>query len=617
MESLPVLSIEMVLVLALLAFAIFLFVTEMLRVDVTALLIMTLLGLMITIPGLDGLVRPDVLFAGFSSNAVMSIIAVMIIGGGLDKTGVMEQVASFILRIGGATEKRTVSLVSTTVGVTSSFMQNVGATALFMPVVARISARAGYPLSRLLMPMGFCAILGGTITMVGSSPLIMLNDLLRSASDAGIEGLHTFGLFSVAPVGLALVFSGLAYFLIFGRYILPPVEQEATATRGAGTLEYLRRVYGIDAWVHEVFVPRSSPLVGQDIQHIQEYYEVRVVASRYGGRTLVCPPMEAPIAAPAALAVVAEPDNLERFVEEGGLRMRSQLRSFRQTLGRQTAGIAEIVIPPDSGVDGQSVRELRLRATYGLSLISLYRGGETINSKLQDLKFQAGDTLVCHTRWEDLERLERNRDFVVVTSEYPRERARPQKVAMALMFFALAIFLVMFTDLVLPVALLTGAVGMVISGVLTMDEAYRAVSWKTVFLLAGLLPLGFAVESSGAANYIAQHALAVMGDVPAWVLQTLVAVLATIFSLVMSNVGATVLLVPIAMNLAVAAGADPAMFALTVAISTSNSFLIPTHQVNALIMGPGGYKVSDFLRAGGIMTVLFLVVSLLTLNLFF
>ncbi len=277
----------------------------------------------------------------------------------------------------------------------------------------------------------------------------------------------------------------------------------------------------------------------------------------------------------------------------------------------------EIVLPPDSHAVGKSVRELRLRATYGLSLISLFRGGETINARLQDIKFESGDTLVCHTRWEDLERLEKDRDFVVVTSEYPRERARPQKLAAALAFFALAIALVMFTDLVLPVALLTGAVGMVVSGVLTMDEAYRSVSWKTVFLLAGLLPLGFAVQSSGAANYIAQHALALMGDVPVWVLQTLVAVLATVFTLVMSNVGATVLLVPIAINLAVAAGADPAMFALTVAISTSNSFLIPTHQVNALIMGPGGYRVADFMRAGGVMTVLFLVVSLLTLNLVF
>ena len=175
----------------------------------------------------------------------------------------------------------------------------------------------------------------------------------------------------------------------------------------------------------------------------------------------------------------------------------------------------------------------------------------------------------------------------------------------------------LFTDILLPVALLTGAVGMIVTGVLTMDEAYQAVSWKTVFILAGLLPLGIAVQTSGTANWISQYVLYLLGDVSIWTLQLAIAVLATAFTLVMSNVGATVLLVPIAVNLATTIGADPAMFALTVAVSTSNSFLIPTHQVNALIMGPGGYRVADFLRAGGIMTILFLAISLIMLNIAF
>jgi di/tricarboxylate transporter len=190
-------------------------------------------------------------------------------------------------------------------------------------------------------------------------------------------------------------------------------------------------------------------------------------------------------------------------------------------------------------------------------------------------------------------------------------------VALALAFFAIALGMVLFTDILLPVALMTGAVGMIVFGVLTMDEAYRAISWKTVFLLAGLLPLGIAVESSGTAAYIARHLIADFGMLPVWALQTVLAVLATFFSLLISNVGATALLVPIAINLAQGIGADPAMFALTVAISTSNSFLLPTHQVNALIMGPGGYRVVDFLRAGSIMTVIFIAVSLLVLNLIF
>ncbi len=618
MESLPVLTTEMAIVLSIVVFAVFLFVTELVRVDVAAILVMTLLGLLIYVPSLEGLLSPDILFSGLSSNAVVSIIAVMILGGGLDKTGVMERVAWVILRFGGQTERKVVSLVSGTVAAVSSFMQNIGATALFLPVVSRISYRTGLPMSRLVMPMGFCAILGGTMTMVGSSPLIMLNDLIDHANEKlpADQVMDEFGLFAVAPVGIALVASGLAYFLLFGRRILPAGETR-TVRRGAGTVRYLRRIYGMDAAVREVEVPLGSPLVGKDIKTVQREYEVKIVASRYAGKVLVSPPIEAPIAAPATLAVIAPPAELKHFIADGGLALRPKLKEFRHLLARSIAGVAEIVVPPDSHLIGKSVRDLRLRMTYGLTLISILRAGETIRNRLQNVPFEAGDTLVCHTRWDNLARLERDRDFVIVTTDYPREEQHPYKVALALAFFALSLGLVLFSNIMLPIALMTGAVGMIVFGVLTMDEAYRAVSWKTVFLLAGLLPLGHAVETSGTAAYVAQHLLAWLGDVPAWVLQALVAVLAAFFTLVMSNVGATVLLVPFAINLALAAGADPAMFALTVAISTSNSFILPTHQVNALIMGPGNYRVAHFLRAGSVMTLLFLVVSLVVLNLVF
>jgi len=315
--------------------------------------------------------------------------------------------------------------------------------------------------------------------------------------------------------------------------------------------------------------------------------------------------------------VLGSAERVQAFADEYGLRVSSRLDTFSELLVHTNAGIAEIVIPPDSDHIGKTTRDLWLRKTFGMSVLAIHRGEQTITEGVRDVPFQAGDTLVCHSSWEALARLAKDRDFVVVTSEYPREELRPHKVQFALVFFVLALALVLFTDLRLSIALLTGAMGIVVSRVLTMDEAYEAVSWKTVFLLASLIPLGQAVETTGTAEWIAQQTLAVLGDVPGWLLQAAIAVLATFFTLVMSNVGATVLLVPLAVNIALAAGADPALFALTVAIATSNSFLIPTHQVNALIMGPGGYKVADFMRAGGIMTLLFLVVSLVMLNLVF
>jgi len=319
------------------------------------------------------------------------------------------------------------------------------------------------------------------------------------------------------------------------------------------------------------------------------------------------------------LGVVAGPDDLAHFVEKYGLRKRDELRSFSESLAATKAGIAEVVIPPGSDLVGKSARDVWMRNRYGLAMVALHRDGKTMREgdDIRSMPFHPGDTLVVHTTWQVLARLEKDRNFVVVTTEFPHEEERPHKVGWAGLFFAIALFLVLFTDIRLSIALLTGAVGMILSGVLKIDEAYQAVSWKTVFLLASLIPLGLAVETTGTAKWIAEQTLNVVGHMPIWVIQTAVAALATFFTLVMSNVGATVLLVPLAVNIAIGVGADPAVFALTVAIATSNSFLIPTHQVNALIMGPAGYRVPDFMRAGGVMTILFLVVMMLMMSLVF
>jgi di/tricarboxylate transporter len=621
-QSVP--TLEVAWVSSILLLTIYLFVFEIVEVDIAAVCIMVLIGLMGMIGPWIGIefpfVPPQHLFDGFASNAVISIIAVMIIGAGLDKTGIMNKVASLILRYGGTTEKRIIPLISGTVGIISSFMQNVGAAALFLPVVSRISARSGLPLSRLLMPMGFCAILGGTVTMVGSSPLILLNDLIINSNRtlSANEQMETFGLFSVTPIGIALLVAGIAYFMLVGKFILPIVATKGA--KGGNTADYLKRVYGVSFRVSEIDVPADSSLVGRVIDAVEKQYGIRIVGL-YINKNLKLAPgglgRDVEIPASGTIAVMASDESLDAFVAANQLEPRPQLNVFSEVLAVNKAGIAEVVIPPNSEVIGKSARDIWLRKTYGLSTLVMYRRGETIREGVRDLPFEAGDTLVCHVSWENLYRLEKNKNFVIVTSEYPREDTRPQKVWHALFFFLVAILLILFSDLRLSVSLLTGALGMILAGVMTMDEAYRAVSWKTVFLLASLIPLGMAVENTGTAAWIAQQTLSMLGDVPIWVIQAALAALATFFTLVMSNVGATVLLVPLAVNMAIQAGGDPALFALTVAIATSNSFLIPTHQVNALLMGPAGYKVPDFIRAGSIMTALFLVVMLIMMNIVF
>ena len=620
MNAASTLTPEIILVLGLLFFTVFLFVSELVRIDVAAVSIMVALGLSTVVPGLEPVISSNELFDGFSSNAVMSIIAVMIIGAGLDKTGIMSRVANWILAKGGSTETRITPMISGTVGIISSFMQNVGAAALFLPVVSRISRRTNIPMSRLLMPMGFCAILGGTVTMVGSSPLILLNDLMLSSNRALPEQhqMQTFNLFDVTPIGLALIATGILFFMVFGRFVLPEIKGEKKRETTTRTAEYFERVYGISGELFELQATLDSPLVGMTIMQIERTLEnvPFMLAIRNGDEISVVPDGKDVIWVNSYIGVLSNKRQLVKFARQYKLRIVKGENHFSNVMNAQETGIAEIVVPPGSGLVGQTLNDLQLRRNDGLHILRIYRAGYTLEDKVRETPLQGGDTLVVHTSWRNLKKLRNSDDYAIVT-DHVDEELRPNKIKPAVFFFLVAISLVLFSELRLSISLLVGAIGMVLAGVLTMDEAYRSVSWKTVFLLASLIPLGLAVENSGTAAWIAMHTLQILGDVPIWLLQTVIAVLATIFTLVMSNIGATVLLVPLAINIAVGAGADPALFALTVAIATSNSFIIPTHQVNALIMGPAGYRVIDFMRAGSIMTILFLIVSLCMLNLIF
>ena len=606
------LTADMMLVLVILTATIGLFVSELVRVDIAAILVMVVIGL-------TGLVPATELFNGFASNAVLSIIAVMILGAGLDRTGVMTVVSAFILKLGGKTVARIVPLISGTVGLISGIMQNVGATALFMPVMSRISTRTNIPLSRLLMPMGTCAILGGTLTMVGSSPLILLNDLIENANQSlppGVQTLETFHLFDVTPVGLALLAAGIVYFLIAGKFLLPQAKEKARGVP-AKTKAYFADVYGIKGDVYELLVTVDSPLVGMTIADTEEMEDApMLLAIRNTDEPRLAPPSDEMIWVGTILGVMGTRDVVGRFALENQCRVQPRLQTFGGLFNASRAGISEVVIPPGSRLVGQTVGEVRLRTRYGISVLAINRRGEVLTEGVRDTELETGDCLVSHSTWRVLSAVARERDFIVATA-IPKEEQRPHKVSHALVFFAISMSMIIFSDYRLSISLLVGAMGMVLTGVLSMDEAYRSVSWKTVFLLASLIPLGQAMERTGTAAWIAQEIMVILGDVPELTIQVALAVMATIFSLVMSNVGATTILVPISVSIALATGANPAMYALIVALSTSNAFILPTHQVNALIMGPGGYRVADFIRVGTPMSLIFIVVMLTVVNLIF
>ena len=598
---------EMILTMIVLVFVICLFVFEWVRVDVVGIMMMVLLPLI-------GLISPKEAFVGLSSNAVCSIIAVIIIGAGLDKTGVMNKVAKPILALAGNSEGKIMLLVSGTVGIISSMMQNIGAAALFLPATQRISKRIGIPTSRILMPMGFCAIIGGTLTLVGASPTILLNDLMV----LGGEKLAPFGLFTQTPIGVCLLLTALAYFLFFGRFILPT----SSGKTGKGASDVLIKEYqGVNSIV-EMHVPKDTGKTGiLDDLDIRPRFLVTVIGISSPSTRTTChvPHSYEEIGSGDDIAVVGKRANIEQLAHEYGWEIKPALETFAESLANTNAGMAETVVSPRSELIGKTLNEVDFKELFGLNPLVLFKDGRKYYSGLTNIRLAMGDTLLLQGPWEKFHIL-KNRPqprSLIFASPLEGEILRPQKAMFAVGWLAIALFQIIVLKIQLSVALMSGALGMIITGVLTVDEAYQSVDWMTVFLLAGLIPLGIAFEKTGTAAFIAQTVLGFIGTPSPIVLLGVVGIMTSFFTLVISNVGATVLLVPLCMNMAVMAGGDPRMAALVVGLSASNTFVLPTHQVNALIMRPGGYRTVDYAKAGAVMTVLFLSVELTVIYFFY
>jgi di/tricarboxylate transporter len=584
----------MLMVVAVIGLAIFLFVSEWVRVDVVGIMMMVILPIM-------GLISGKEAFVGLSSNAVVSIIAVIIIGAGLDKTGIINRLVRPIVRLAGRSESRIIILISVTVATISAFMQNIGAAALFLPAIQRISKRLSIPVSNLLMPIGFSAILGGTQTLIGCSPLILLNDLLIPFK------LKPFNLFDVTPIGFALVCGGILYFVTFGRFLLPGRKDLGDQMETASTFP--------DAYRHlgEMFELKSSGDGADSLapRTIRDHYLVHVIAfvQNPGGVKVFSLDPTQSLPSNSDIVVLGRRENVQRLASDYRMSVKDGLQVFAEDMSPTVSGMVEAVVSPRSEIVDKTMGEVYFRQQFQVNPLALYRRDKIYYAGLSNIVLQPGDTILLQGSWERFKILQDKHSFLFSTP-FDAEILRPEKTLMAGICFVVAIGLVIFSNLRLSVCLMAGALGMILTRVISIDEAYRSVDWRTIFLLGGLIPLGIATEKTGTAAFIAHKTLAMLGDVSPIVLLTAIGVLSTLFTLVISNVGATVLLVPLVVNMAILASADPRMAALVVGLATSNSFMLPTHQVNALYMGPGGYRSVDFMRAGSIMSIIFIVIMI-------
>jgi di/tricarboxylate transporter len=575
----------------------------------------------VVVIGLTGLIPSERVFDGFAGNAVIAIIAIMIMGAGLDRAGVLSLTANFVMRMARGKESRLGVVINSVASLFSSVIPSQALAALMIPVTSRLSARTGVPMSRLLLPMGFCILAATNTTLIANSPLIVLNDLIASANANLPAGAHTipkFGLFSVTPIGLLLALLGIGYFYLFSRKLLPEREDERLKVTPGRTESYFAETYGIGGEPVELTVTAESPLVGMSIGEVEQLHGAPLIlAIKSGNDARMAPPVDYVIWVGSVLGVLAPREQVNHFANNQLCKVSPRMRQLGELFNPTRAGISEAVLPPSSRFLKQSVGDLRLRKKYGISVLAINRGEQVFRDDVRGVNLRAGDTLVLHSSWRDLALAAEDRDLVVVT-DIPKEEQRPNKIWQAVGFFLMAQGLALFTHLDLSVAMMAGAIGMLLTGVLNMDEAYKAINWKTIFVIACLIPLGWSMDATGTAAWLAQQVLNYLGGASPWVLQGCLALLTLLFSQVMSNVGATVMMVPVAISVAVATGGNPSAYALIVAMSSSNTFLLSSgHPALMMIAGPGGYRGKDFLRAGIPLTLTLLAATLVAVNLLF
>lgn len=587
-------TFEIGLTLSIILAALVLFATEKLRVDIIALLV--LLTVVLT-----GLIEPDQAFSGFASPAVITVWAVYIVSGALFRTGVTDVLGGWIARLAGNGEVRLIAVIMLACGTMSAFMNNIGATAMLLPAVAGVARKSGVPLSKLLIPLAFASLLGGNMTQIGTPPNILATSILTE------RGLDSFNFFDFTPTGAIVFLAGVLYMVLIGRFLLPAraTAQEVQAAR-------------LREYVTEVRVLETSYLVGKTLpgSRLNEKYGLSVLAMVQQGKKISAVDSETVIQAGDLLIVSGDVKSLIEADAKVGIIIEPDFKFNLEELDSDSQHVFEAVLPSRSDFVGKTLKQIRLRDRYGYTVLAVWRQGEILLNRLAETRLRTADTLLLKGSRNRMMDLQQN-NLVLVLEPLQIERSRVKKAPLAVGILGLVLLLTTLGGFHISTAMLIGSVLMVLTGCLTMDEAYQSIEWRSVFLIAGMLPLGLVMESTGTARFLADQILALAGAWGPLAVLAGIYILSGLITEPMSNAAATVLMVPIAIDIALELGANPQSFVLAVVIGASTSFLTPVgHQSNVLVFGPGGYRFSDFTKVGWLLNVVLLIVAMLVIPFF-
>ncbi len=586
-------TVEIGLTLGIILMALVLFATEKLRVDLIALIVLLLASI-------TGLVPKEEVFSGFANPAVITIWAVYIVSGGLFKTGVADILGSFILRLSGTGEARLIAVIMLVCGIMSAFMNNVGAVAVLMPAVIGISNKTKIPVSKLLIPLAFSSLLGGSMTLIGTPANILAQGILVA------RGLPSFGFFDITPMGIIALLTGIIYMVLIGRHLLPVRE----------TASDLKVSKQLRAYIGEVQVNPQSPLVGKKLceSKLGEEYDLIVLSVRRDGNLLTRLHRDFIIEQNDRLILEGSAQNLMTAQDDLNLIIQPNPDIDLVDLDTEDSYIFEATLSPRSKIDGRTLKEVRFRDRFGFTALAIWRHGDVITERLRDTPLHFGDALLLQGPPGRVAALNDGNEFLVLQHVDIEKRGRKNKAPLAAGIMLLVIALAIFSDLGIATSMVIGSVLMVLTGCLTMDEAYDSIDWRTVFLVGGMLTLGIAMENTGTAQFLSDLLLGTIGDLGPTALLAGIYLLSALITQPMSNAAAVVLMVPIAVDTALGIDANILTFVMAAVIGAATSFVTPVgHKANVLVFGPGGYKFFDYTRVGILLTVFLFIVSMIFL----